>query len=144
MTFDPLTLISGFFVLGGSFFVLVGALGFIRMPDVYTRMHAASVIETLGAGMLIMGMLIEAPNIFVAFKLLVTAALLFFFGPVASHAIAQSALAAGVAPKLSADRRGLREGEGEVPGRGRAGTGREASGARLDQHSGSAEKDGAS
>ncbi|MEO1282408.1 MAG: monovalent cation/H(+) antiporter subunit G, partial [Pseudomonadota bacterium] len=92
---DVLEIISWFFVLGGSFFVLVGAFGFIRMPDVYTRMHAASVIDTLGAGMLIVGMLIQAPSIFVAFKLVVMAALLFFFGPVASHAIAQTALGAG-------------------------------------------------
>ncbi len=98
--------ISGVFIIGGSFFVLVGAIGFLRMPDVYTRMHAASVIETLGAGLLIMGMLLQAPNFLVVFKLLVLAALFFFFAPVASHAIAQAALAAGVSPILSADRRG--------------------------------------
>ncbi|MEO1206941.1 MAG: monovalent cation/H(+) antiporter subunit G [Pseudomonadota bacterium] len=98
-------IISWVFILGGSFFVLVGALGFIRMPDVYTRMHAASVIETLGAGMLITGMLIQAPNMIVAFKLIIVAALFFFFGPVASHAIAQAALTAGVTPILDEDRR---------------------------------------
>lgn len=100
-----LDLISAVFIVAGSFFVVVGAVGFIRMPDVYTRMHAASVIDTLGAGLLISGMLLQAPNILVAFKLLVIAALFFFFGPVASHAIAQAALAAGVSPILTADRR---------------------------------------
>ena len=100
-----LDIVSAIFVIAGSFFVLVGALGFIRMPDVYTRMHAASVIDTLGASLLIVGMLLQAPNFLVAFKLVVIAALFFFFGPVASHAIAKAALAAGVSPILSADRR---------------------------------------
>lgn len=100
-----LEIASWILMLSGSFFVLVGALGFIRMPDVYTRMHAASIIDSLGALLLISGMLLQAPNMFVAFKLLVIAALFFFFGPVASHAIAQAALAAGVSPILTADRR---------------------------------------
>lgn len=98
-------LISAVLVISGSIFVVIGAIGFLRMPDIYTRMHAASVIETLGAGLLIAGMLLQAPTIFVAFKLLVLAALFFFFGPVASHAIAQAALSAGVSPILTADRR---------------------------------------
>lgn len=97
--------ISWVFVLAGSFFILVGALGFIRMPDVYTRMHSASVIDTLGASLLLAGMLLQSPSLLVSFKLLVVAALLFFFGPVASHAIAQAALGAGVSPILTKDRR---------------------------------------
>jgi multicomponent Na+:H+ antiporter subunit G len=96
----------------GSFFLVVGALGMLRMPDVYTRMHAASVIDTLGATLLILGFAIQAGFTLIALKLFFVLALLFFFGPVASHALAQAALQAGVEPLLDEDRR-----QREVPGK---------------------------
>ena len=40
--------------------VMIGALGLLRMPDLYTRMHAASVIDTLGAALLLLGMMLQA------------------------------------------------------------------------------------
>ncbi len=89
----------------GSFFLVAGAIGLLRMPDVYTRMHAASVMETLGATLLILGLMVQAGLTLVALKLLFVLALLFFFSPVASHALAQAALYAGVKPILSEDRR---------------------------------------
>ena len=46
-------ILSWVLILLGSFFTLVGALGMVRMPEVFTRMHAASVIDTLGVGLLI-------------------------------------------------------------------------------------------
>jgi len=48
--------ISWVLIALGSFFLVSGAIGLIRMPDVYTRMHAASVIDTLGAMLLILGL----------------------------------------------------------------------------------------
>lgn len=96
---------SWVFIVLGSFFLIVGALGMIRMPDVYTRMHAASVIDTLGATLLIIGFVIQAGFTLVTLKLGFVLALLFFFGPAASHALAQAALYAGVEPVLSEDRR---------------------------------------
>jgi multicomponent Na+:H+ antiporter subunit G len=98
-------LLSWGFILSGSFFVLVGAIGLVRMPDVYTRMHAASVMETLGAGLLIVGLMIQAGLGLVTLKLLFLLALFFFAGPVASHALAQAALHEGVEPILHEDRR---------------------------------------
>ena len=89
----------------GSFFLVVGPIGLLRMPDVYTRMHAASVIETLGAMLLILGLVFQAGFTLLALKLLFVIALLFFFGPVASHALAQAALHAGIEPVLAEDRR---------------------------------------
>ena len=47
-----LDLLSWLCILLGSFFTIVGAFGLVRMPDVFTRMHAASVIDTLGVGFL--------------------------------------------------------------------------------------------
>ena len=92
--------ISWGLIVLGSFFLVTGALGMLRMPDVYTRMHAASVIDTLGATLLILGLVIQAGLTLVALKLLFVLALMFFFGPVASHALAQAALHATSNPSL--------------------------------------------
>ncbi len=103
--------ISWVLIALGSFFLVSGAIGLIRMPDVYTRMHAASVIDTLGAMLLILGLVFQAGFSLLALKLFFVIALLFFFGPVASHALAQAALHAGIEPLLAEDRRGR-----DVPG----------------------------
>lgn len=97
--------ISWVLIALGSFFLVSGALGILRMPDVYTRMHAASVIDTLGATLLILGLILQAGFSLIALKLWFVLALLFFFGPVASHALAQAALLAGIEPILAEDRR---------------------------------------
>jgi multicomponent Na+:H+ antiporter subunit G len=99
-----LDIVSWMLILAGSFFTVVGAIGLVRMPDVYTRMHAASVTDTLGAGLLLTGLMIQAGLGLVTLKLLFILILFFFMGPVATHALAQAALHAGVKPQLSEDR----------------------------------------
>ncbi len=98
-------LLSWACILAGSFFTIVGAVGLLRMPELYTRMHAASVTDTLGAGLLITGMMLQAGLTLVAAKLLFILALLFFVSPVVTHALAQAALEAGLEPMLHEDRR---------------------------------------
>jgi multicomponent Na+:H+ antiporter subunit G len=92
-------------ILAGSFFTVVGMLGLVRMPEVFTRMHAASVMETLGAGFLILGMILQAGPGLVSLKLLFILALFFLTAPVVTHALAQAALHERVRPLLSEDRR---------------------------------------
>ena len=91
-------------ILGGSFFYLVGAVGLVRMPDVFTRMHATSVSETLGVGLLIIGMLLQAGFTLNGAKLVIIFIVLIYTGPIATHALARSALIAGVKPQLAEDR----------------------------------------
>ena len=100
-------IVSWVFILLGSFFVMVGALGLVRMPEIFTRMHAASVSDTLGVGFLILGMSVQAGFSLVTLKLLFLLALFFFIGPVVTHALAQACLHEGVKPMLTEDRRGL-------------------------------------
>lgn len=92
-------------ILAGSFFVVVGGLGLLRMPDLFTRMHAASVIDSMGAALLILGMLLQAGMSLVALKLGFIFALFFFTSPVVTHALAQAALHERTKPLLSEDRR---------------------------------------
>ena len=63
-----LDIVSWALILAGSFFTVVGAIGLVRMPDVYTRMHAASVTDTLGAGLLLAGLMVQAGLGLVSFE----------------------------------------------------------------------------
>ena len=94
-------------ILLGSFFTIVGAFGIVRMPEIFTRMHAASVTDTLGIGFLILGMSLQAGFDLVTLKLVFLLALFFFTGPVVTHALAQACLHVGVKPLLAEDRRGM-------------------------------------
>jgi len=92
---------SGIFLVAGSFFCVVGGIGLIRMPDFYTRMHAASIPETLGAGLILLGLLIQAGPTLIGAKLVMVGALIFFTSPAATHALAKAALVRGLKPLLS-------------------------------------------
>ncbi|MDH5208442.1 MAG: monovalent cation/H(+) antiporter subunit G [Burkholderiaceae bacterium] len=91
---------SWFCLVAGGLFCIVGGVGMLRMPDFYTRMHAASVIETLGGGLILLGLMLQAGLSLVAVKLLMIALLIFFASPTATHALAQAALARGLRPLL--------------------------------------------
>ncbi len=88
----------------GSFFVIVGGLGLIRMPDVFTRMHAASVTETVGGILILLGLLCQTSPGLTMFKLIVIIGIIFFTGPVVTHALAQAADQSGIDPILYHDR----------------------------------------
>lgn len=90
----------------GSVFIVTGAIGLIRMPDVFTRMHASSVTETLGAGLLVIGLIMQTEAGLTMYKLLAILLIIFFTGPVVSHALAQAAIQAGIKPMLHEDRTG--------------------------------------
>lgn len=87
-------------LLAGAFFCIVGTVGLVRMPDFYTRMHGASVTDTLGAGLILAGLILQAGLTLVAAKLVVIGLLLFFTSPTASHALARAAFVRGVEPLL--------------------------------------------
>lgn len=94
-------ILSWVLLASGGAFSMIGALGLLRMPDFYTRMHAASVIETLGAGLLLMGMMLQAGLTLISVKLLIIGVLLFFTSPTATHALARAAHLRGLEPKLA-------------------------------------------
>jgi len=85
----------------GGFFCVVGALGLVRMPDFYTRMHAASVTDTLGAGFLLAGLALQAGPSLVTVKLVFIGLLIFFASPTATHALAKAAMTRGLVPELA-------------------------------------------
>ena len=82
---------SWIFILLGSFLVLTGSLGLIRLPDFWSRLHGASISDTGGVLFLILGMMLHVTTIWVFFKLLAIAIFIFISSPTASHAIANAA-----------------------------------------------------
>lgn len=83
---------------GGLFFMIVGTVGILRMPDVFTRMHPAGMTDTMGAGLLILGMCLQAGFGLVLVRLVFVYAFILFTSPIATHALARAALSAGVVP----------------------------------------------
>jgi len=94
---------SWILIVTGGTFCVIGALGLLRMPDFFTRMHAASLIDTLGAGLLLLGMMLQAGFSLVTVKLVFVGLLLFFTSPTATHALARAARARGLEPMAKED-----------------------------------------
>jgi multicomponent Na+:H+ antiporter subunit G len=95
-----LDITSWFLLVAGGLFCIVGAVGLLRMPDFYTRMHAASVTDTLGVGLILLGLVLQAGWTLIAAKLMVIGLLVFFTSPAATHALAKAALGRGLDPLL--------------------------------------------
>ena len=102
-----LDVVSWLAIGGGIFFMLVGAIGLLRMPDIYTRLHAAGMTDTMGAGFLLLGMALQTVVDMMHgethyWTVLVRIALIYGFllltSPIASHAVARAGLAGGVEP----------------------------------------------
>lgn len=87
----------------GGFGVVVGAVGMVRFPDIYTRIHAAGVTDTAGAELILIGMALQATSWIVLAKLIFIGFFLFMTGSVATHAIAHAAYIVGVRPLLGPD-----------------------------------------
>ena len=88
---------------GGLFFVLAGAVGVIRLPDFFTRLHAAGMTDTLGAELILFGLILQCHPIEdwqIIAKLLLVAFFLFVTSPTATHAVAHAAHKAGEKPLL--------------------------------------------
>ena len=94
-------ILSALCLAGGGFFCVAGGIGLLRMPDFYTRMHAGSVIDTLGAGLILLGLMLQAGLTLVAVKLAMVGLLIYFASPTAGHALARAALLRGLAPRVA-------------------------------------------
>ena len=94
-------ILSWVLLVAGGAFCVIGALGLVRMPDFFTRMHAASVTDTLGAGLMLAGLVLQAGLTLVTVKLIVIGLLILLTSPAATHALAQAALARQIKPMLA-------------------------------------------
>lgn len=98
-------------VFGGGFLV-IGAIGVLRMPDFFTRLHAAGLTDTLGSGALLAGLLLQAGLNLTGVKLVLIAAFVLITSPIATHALINAAYTAKLAMNGVKDRT-LEQAEGE-------------------------------
>ena len=96
-------ILSGILVILGSLSIIVGLLGVYRMPDFYTRLHAASVIDTLGTILILFGLILYAGLNIVSIKLLLILIFILITTPTAAHALAKSALHGKIIPMTDDD-----------------------------------------
>lgn len=84
-------------VLGGLF-VLAGGIGAVRLPDLYTRMHAASLTDSLGTILTLLGLMLQSGASLATVKLLTILFFLMLTGPTSAYALANAALLGGQLP----------------------------------------------
>ncbi len=82
----------------GGLSVLIGGIGALRMPDLYTRMHAASVTDSMGAILVLGGVMLQAGFSLATIKLIAVLLFLLLTSPTSSNALASAALLAGTRP----------------------------------------------
>ena len=90
-------------VFAGAAFCLIGAIGVIRFPDVYSRMHSAGITDTIGAALVLGGLMLLAGFTLAGAKLVFILAFLWMASPTATHALAKAARHGGVYPLLDGD-----------------------------------------
>lgn len=107
-----ITLISGLFLLGGAVFNVAAGVGVLRLPDVFTRLHASGMKDTMGSALTLIGLMFLAGFSLVTVKLIIIWALLWLTCSVSTHAVARAAFLGGVRPVLAEDLRTAPENAG--------------------------------
>jgi multicomponent Na+:H+ antiporter subunit G len=93
-------LLSAFLLVAGAVFSLIASLGLLRLPDLFTRMHASSKAGTAGSGLVLVAAALHADSMSIWLKCI--AAIVFFVltAPLSAHLLAKAALAAGAKPRF--------------------------------------------
>ena len=91
-----LDVLSWIALMSGVAFCVLGAVGLLRMPDFWARTHAAGLTDTLGAGLILVGLMFQAGISLVTIKLLMILGFLYVASPTAGHALFRAAHARGV------------------------------------------------
>ncbi len=111
MSEQILNVLSWVLLTAGGFFVLVGGVGALRLPNFYTRMHAASVTDTMATFLILGGVMLQAGLSLATIKLVAILIFLLLTGPTASYALANAALLSGVKPIVGNNENEKREGK---------------------------------
>lgn len=103
--------VSWVLIAVGSVMLVIGGVGIVRLPDVFARMHGAGIIDTMGAGAILIGLAFQAGFSFVTIKLILIIVFVLFTTPTTTHALARAALAGGARPQLQEAPNDAAEGE---------------------------------
>ena len=92
-------ILSWIMLTAGGAFVFIGGLGALRMPNLYTRMHAASLTDTMAAVLVLGGIMLQAGATLASIKLAAILLFLLITSPTASNALASAAILSGLQPE---------------------------------------------
>ena len=92
--------ISWLLLASGSIMLIIGAIGMVRLPDVFSRMHAAGIIDTMGVGAIMQCLMFQAGFTIITIKLGLILIFIMFTSPTATHALARASLHGGVKPQV--------------------------------------------
>ena len=95
MIHSLLTILAGLLILGGSAFAAIAAFGILRLPDIYTRMHAASKAGSVGSGMALLALALVSDTGAEALRALAAIAFFLLTAPLSAHLLAKAAYAVG-------------------------------------------------
>jgi len=98
-----LEVLSWILVCTGGAFVLIGGIGALRLPNFYTRLHAASLTETMATILIFAGMILQAGLSLASVKLVAIMLFLLLTAPTASYALANAALQSGMRPEADGE-----------------------------------------
>ena len=90
--------LSWIFLIGGGMCVIIGSIGTTRFPDFWSRLHAASITDSAGMLLLVLGMCLQAGFTLITVKLVIIGIFLFITGPTTTHAVANAAWVSGLRP----------------------------------------------
>ena len=96
--FIIIEILSWVLIIIGSFFSIVGAIGIIRFPDFYTRLHAAGLTDTLGAWSILVGLMLQCNSFITIVKISFILLFIFCTSPTGTHALARAGLASNLKP----------------------------------------------
>jgi multicomponent Na+:H+ antiporter subunit G len=88
--------VSGLLLSAGALLVLSGAVGLLRFPDFYTRIHAAGITDSAGAGLILLGLLVRTTAWETGVRLVIILCFLVLTGPTATYVLAFAARRDGV------------------------------------------------
>lgn len=87
--------IAGLFLAGGAFFLLASAIGMLRLPDFYCRLHASGNSETLGVMLSFIGLVIYEGLTLTSLKMIMIFLLIFLGNPIGTHILSKAAYKSG-------------------------------------------------
>jgi len=95
---DMSYMIGMFFIVAGTFFIFTSALGILRMPDFFTRLHPAGITDSLGAPLVLVGVAVQSGLTLFSGKIILLILFLMITSPTACHALAKAAVFGGLKP----------------------------------------------
>lgn len=109
-------LVGSALVLLGLGFALVAAVGFVRLPDVFSRLHVTGILDTMGAPLILLGMAVHLGPTLTAGKLVLALVFLYTTSPLVGHLLSVAAMESGYEPSLATDRAHASEArDGDAP-----------------------------